>query len=178
VPSTSRCTGPLPGGCDTCNVAPRRLMVEWSGAARSRPSSRRRDGISPSVWRSQRRKTARSVSAVVIANVEVAKGRYALVSTSCTGVLPRECKYIHDLGHNRMHPSREALASLRGQRYWPPHDGVGRMRWNNLNIVRRSGTHVPCELTSSIFPARGALPPGRNSISLFRLLHWPPYAHP
>jgi hypothetical protein len=64
-------SGLLPGGgCDTCSVSPRRLMVEWSGAARSRPSSRRRDAISPSVWRSARRKTARSVSAVVIANAE------------------------------------------------------------------------------------------------------------
>jgi hypothetical protein len=30
----------------------------------------KRDAISPSVWRSARRKTARSVSAVVIANAE------------------------------------------------------------------------------------------------------------
>src|SRR4029077_17064730 len=59
-----------------------------------------------------------------------------------------------------MHPSREALASLRGRRYWPPHDGVRRMRWNNLNIVLPRRNHVPCELTSSIVPARGALPPG------------------
>jgi hypothetical protein len=51
-------------------VSPRRLIVEWSGAARSRLSSRRRDAISPSVWRSAKRKTARSVSAVVIANAE------------------------------------------------------------------------------------------------------------
>src|SRR6202022_2618333 len=58
------------GGCDTCSLSPRRLMVEWSGAARSRPSSRRRDAIRPSVWRNARRKTARSVSAVVIANAE------------------------------------------------------------------------------------------------------------
>src|SRR5258708_35785360 len=71
VLSTSRCTGSRPGrGRDTGNVSPRRLMVEWSGAARSRPSSRRRDAISPSVWRIARRKTARSVSAVVIANAE------------------------------------------------------------------------------------------------------------
>ncbi len=41
VLSTSRWTGSLPDrGCDTGNVSPRRLMVEWSGAARSRPSSR------------------------------------------------------------------------------------------------------------------------------------------
>src|SRR4029077_378289 len=36
----------------------------------SHASSRRRDAISPSVWRSARRKTARSVSAVVIAKAE------------------------------------------------------------------------------------------------------------
>jgi hypothetical protein len=52
------------------SICERRLIVEWSGAARSRPSSRRRDAISPSVWRSARRKTVRSVSAVVIANAE------------------------------------------------------------------------------------------------------------
>jgi hypothetical protein len=40
VLSTSRWTGSLPGrGRDTGNVSPRRLIVEWSGAARSRPSS-------------------------------------------------------------------------------------------------------------------------------------------
>src|ERR1700732_4678811 len=71
VLSTSRWTGSLPGrGCDTGNVSPRRLMVEWSGAARSRPSSRSIDATSPSVWRRARRKTARSVSAVVIAKAE------------------------------------------------------------------------------------------------------------
>ena len=69
--STSRWTGSLAGrGCDTGNVSPRRLMVEWSGAARSRSSSRSIDATSPSVWRSARRKTARSVSAVVIAKAE------------------------------------------------------------------------------------------------------------
>jgi hypothetical protein len=48
---------------------------------------------------------------------------------------------------------------------------------NNLNIVLLKRNHVPCELTSSIVAARGALPPERNSISFFRLLlHWPPYA--
>src|SRR5438094_6388390 len=71
VLSTSKWTGSPPArGRDTGNVSPRRLIVEWSGAARSRPSSRRREAISPSVWRSARRKTARSVSAVVIANAE------------------------------------------------------------------------------------------------------------
>jgi hypothetical protein len=55
---------------DTGNVSPRRLIVEWSGAARSRPSNGRVDAISPSVWRSAKPKTARSVSAVVIANAE------------------------------------------------------------------------------------------------------------
>jgi hypothetical protein len=70
-----RCTGSLPGrGGDTGNVSPRRLMVEWSGAARSRPSSPRMDAISPSV-RSARRKTAHSVSAVVIATPSSAAGR-------------------------------------------------------------------------------------------------------
>jgi hypothetical protein len=42
--STSKWTGSLPGrGRDTGNVSPRRLIVEWSGAARSRSSSQRRD---------------------------------------------------------------------------------------------------------------------------------------
>src|SRR5207249_5532690 len=53
---------------DTGNGSPRRLFVEWSGAARSRTSSRRRDVISPSVWLSTRRKTARRVSAMLIVN--------------------------------------------------------------------------------------------------------------
>jgi hypothetical protein len=55
---------------------------------------------------------------------------------------------------------------------WPPHDGFRRMRWNNLCTSScGSGTEVPCELTSSIVPARGALPPGRNSMSLLRQWH-------
>ena len=45
----------------------RRLKVEWSGTGRSRPSRCRTEPISPSVWRSARRNTARSVSAVAIA---------------------------------------------------------------------------------------------------------------
>jgi hypothetical protein len=70
VLSTSKWTGSLPGrGRDTGNVSPRPLIVEWSGAARSTPSTEA-GMISPSVWRSARRKTARSVSAVVIANAE------------------------------------------------------------------------------------------------------------
>jgi len=57
VLSTNRCSGSLPGrGCETGNVSPRRLIVEWSGAARSRPSSQRRNAISPWVWRRPRRK--------------------------------------------------------------------------------------------------------------------------
>jgi hypothetical protein len=71
VLSTSKWTGSLPGRSgDTGNVSARRLIVEWSGAARSRPSNRRRDAINPSVWRSAMRNTARSVSAVVIAEAE------------------------------------------------------------------------------------------------------------
>src|SRR4029077_9240326 len=71
VLSTSWWTASLPArGRDTGNVSPRRLSVEWSGAARSRPSGPSRDAISPSVWRSARRKTTCSVSAVVIAKAE------------------------------------------------------------------------------------------------------------
>ena len=67
VLSTSRCTGPEPGldrGRGTSRVSARRLSVEWSGTARSSPSRWRMEPISPSVWRSARRNTARSVSAV------------------------------------------------------------------------------------------------------------------
>ena len=73
VLSTSRCTGPEPGldrGRGTSRVSARRLSVEWSGTARSSPSRRRIEPISPSVWRSARRNTVRSVSAVVIARAE------------------------------------------------------------------------------------------------------------
>ena len=73
VLSTSRCTGPEPGldrGRGTSRVSARRLRVEWSGTARSSPSRRRMEPISPSVWRSARRNTARSVSAVRIASAE------------------------------------------------------------------------------------------------------------
>src|SRR5271168_579565 len=44
--------------------------VEWSGIARSRPSRRMTEPISPSVCRRARRNTARKVSAVVIARAE------------------------------------------------------------------------------------------------------------
>jgi hypothetical protein len=48
----------------------RRLNVEWSGMARSRPSSAMMDPINPSVCRNAKRNTARSVRAVVIAKLE------------------------------------------------------------------------------------------------------------
>jgi hypothetical protein len=51
VLSTSKCSGPVPsrrsGG--TSSVFARRLKVEWSGAARSSPSSPMTEPISPSV---------------------------------------------------------------------------------------------------------------------------------
>jgi len=63
VLSTSSCTGlSLDRGRGTCNVSAHRLNVEWSGTARSRPSERMIDPISPSVWRRAKRKTARSVN--------------------------------------------------------------------------------------------------------------------
>ena len=69
--STNRCTGSaLDGGRATANVSARRLNVEWSGTARSRPSRRMTDPISPSVCRRGRRNTVRKVSAVVIARAE------------------------------------------------------------------------------------------------------------
>src|SRR5215213_3213051 len=50
VLSTSRCTDSPPGrGRGTSNVSARRLRVEWSGTARSRPSRRRMEPIRPSV---------------------------------------------------------------------------------------------------------------------------------
>jgi hypothetical protein len=79
VLSTSRCTGSaqlsapalLPGrGRGTSRVAARRIRVVWSGMGRSRPSRRMREPISPSVWRSARRNTARSVRAVRMASAE------------------------------------------------------------------------------------------------------------
>ena len=71
VLSTSRCTGSLPAfGRGTSSVSARRLRVLWSGTGRSRPSSCRTEPISPSVWRSAKRNTVRSVSAVAIARSE------------------------------------------------------------------------------------------------------------
>jgi hypothetical protein len=71
VLSTSRCTGSRPpGGRATSSVSALRLIVEWSGTARSSPSRARMDVISPSVWRSARRNTARRVSAVAITRSE------------------------------------------------------------------------------------------------------------
>ena len=46
------------------------ISVEWSGMARSRPSRRMIEPISPSVCRSARRNTARKVSPVAIARAE------------------------------------------------------------------------------------------------------------
>jgi hypothetical protein len=71
VLSTSRCTGAV-SDCSRGNArsSARRLNVEWSGVARSRPSSAMMDPINPSVCRNAKRNTARSVSAVVIANAE------------------------------------------------------------------------------------------------------------
>ena len=72
VLSTSRCTGSRSPrrGRGTSSVSARRLRVEWSGTARSRPSRCRMEPIRPSVWRSARRNTARSVRAVAIARAE------------------------------------------------------------------------------------------------------------
>ena len=72
VLSTSRCSGPVPSlrRSGTCSVLARRLKVEWSGTARSNPSNSMMEPMSPSVCRSARPKTARSVSAVVIAKLE------------------------------------------------------------------------------------------------------------
>ena len=71
VLSTSRCRGPLPErGRGTGKPSARRLRVVWSGTRSSRPSRRRTEPISPSVWRRPRRNTARSVSAVRIARAE------------------------------------------------------------------------------------------------------------
>ena len=72
VLSTSRCMEPEPGRGDAAaSVSALRLRVEWSGTARSRPSTARTEPISPSIWRSARRSTARSVSTVAIARAEV-----------------------------------------------------------------------------------------------------------
>ena len=72
VLSTSKCSGPGPerrsGGIS--NVLLRRLSVEWSGTVRSSPRSAMTEPMSPSVCRNTRRKTARMVSAVMIARAE------------------------------------------------------------------------------------------------------------
>src|SRR3954451_2520382 len=47
--------------CKACTG--RRLRMLWSSTGRSRPSSCRTEPISPSVWRSAKRNTVRSVSA-------------------------------------------------------------------------------------------------------------------
>jgi hypothetical protein len=71
VLSTNRCTGSaLDGGRATASVSPRRLSVEWSGTARSRPSRWMTEPISPSVCRKANRNTVRKVSAVTIARAE------------------------------------------------------------------------------------------------------------
>src|SRR4051812_23015519 len=71
VLSTSRCSGSaLDRGRGTSSVSARRLRGLWSGTGRSRPSRRRMEPISPSVWRRARRNTARKVRAVVIARGE------------------------------------------------------------------------------------------------------------
>ena len=54
----------------TSTVAARRLSVEWSGTARSRPSRPTTEPISPSVWRRASRNTARNVRAVRMAKPE------------------------------------------------------------------------------------------------------------
>ena len=71
VLSTRRCTGPASDrGRNTSSVSARRLSVVWSGTARSRPSKAMIEPMSPSVWRSAKRNTDRSVSAVAIARPE------------------------------------------------------------------------------------------------------------
>jgi hypothetical protein len=63
--------GPFPPhGRGISSFSALRLIVEWSGTARSRPSNSRIEVISPSVWRSASRNTARKVSAVEIAGSE------------------------------------------------------------------------------------------------------------
>ena len=72
VLSTSKCSGPVPerrsGGISS--VLLRRLSVEWSGTVRSSPRRAMTEPMSPSVCRNARRKTARMVSAVLIARAE------------------------------------------------------------------------------------------------------------
>ena len=51
-------------------LSARRLNVVWSGTARSRPSRAMMEPINPSVCRSARRNTDRSVSAVAMARAE------------------------------------------------------------------------------------------------------------
>jgi hypothetical protein len=72
VLSTSKCSEPAPAlrSCGTSSVLARRLKVEWSGTARSSPSSPVRELISPSVYRSARPKTTPIVRAVLIARAE------------------------------------------------------------------------------------------------------------
>ena len=84
VLSTSKCSGPVParrsGGASS--VFARRLKEEWSGTARSSPSSQVTEPIRPSVCRSVRPKTLRSVSAVVIAGAEYCGLPFGVVRSS------------------------------------------------------------------------------------------------
>ena len=71
VLSTNRCMGsPSLRGRGTSSVSARQHRVKWSGTARVSPSRWTMEPIRPSVCRSARRNTARSVSAVRIARGE------------------------------------------------------------------------------------------------------------
>ncbi len=76
VLSTTRSTGPWVGtrSRTTARGWPRRDSVVWSGASSPVAISVRTDRTKPSVWRSGRRKTSRSVNAVSIAWSENLRG--------------------------------------------------------------------------------------------------------
>jgi hypothetical protein len=65
-------SGPSPvlGRLRTSTVLPRRERVVWSGTRSSRPIKRTREPTKPSVWRSPRWNSDRSVRVVSIATSE------------------------------------------------------------------------------------------------------------
>ena len=95
---------PLRGrGRGTSSVAARRDRVLWSGAAKSSPSRPTMEPIRPSVWRSAKWNTARSVSAV-----RIARGEYQ----GCPPAVTRGCARHTDCVVAE--PHRQAAALTQG----------------------------------------------------------------
>ena len=79
------------------------------------------------------------------------------------GVVSSSFITARSLSYSYRTPSREVLASLRGRRDGRHMMGSEGEAEQSETSSCRSGTVFPCELASSIVPARGASPPKRNS---------------